>query len=361
MDKQEYNKIGREVVKKYKEEILPKCVTFEEERIKIKNCSKWIILAAVIVSIVICAIEKGLVLNIIIPIIAIAVLINIFFAKNFENKVKEAVMQYFCDCFGDLRWVNKTEIFNYIDEGIFKASNLFKVNDYTVNHYDDVFSGEFHDVPFQVIEMQSFIPRRETSTSRRNALYSNEGVNVNGLFNLAANLASSGSLSSVLYDNSASRSSRSRRNSTDREICFKGVIIKIKLDKSFNGNTVIRPDNFMHFSPDSKLKHTTLEDVQFEKKFDVFTTDEVEARYLITTAFMDRLNNLKMAFNIDKISCAFYNQNLLIGLHTNKDLFKFASIGKSLYDYSEFSKLFKEIMSIYEMIDYFKFGEKTKI
>ncbi len=351
MDKQEYNKIGREVVKKYKEDILPKCARFEEERIKIKNNSNLIIIASVVILIVVCIVARGIPINIIIFIMAIAIVINVILAKNFENKVKASVMQYFCGCFGNFRWVNKNEIFGCINENILKGSNLFKVGNYTVNQYDDVFLGEFHDVPFSIIEMESYIPKR-TSTEIN-------GVNITGIVDLVTNFSSVGNITSPA--SSSSYSSSRRRKHRSREVNFKGVVIQIKINKDFSGNTVIRPDSLMHFSPDSKLKHTTLEDVQFERKFDVFTTDEVEARYLITTAFMDRLNNLKMAFNIDKISCAFYNQNLLIGLHTNKDLFKFASIGKSLYDYSEFSKLFKEIMSIYEMIDYFKFGEKTKI
>ena len=315
MDKQEYNKIGREVVKKYKEDILPKCARFEEERIKIKNRSYLVLCLAFLVSVMffffpgLISVESALKITLIIFVVAFG--LNYIWAKSFELEVKQSVMRYFCSCFGDLKWAALAE--NIVDDNFIAQSNLFKTNQSSQYDYDDIFKGSFRDVNFEIIELESY---------------------------------------------TVTRTVKGRKNRTRQ---FKGAIIKIKIDKTFNSNTVIRPDSFMHFSPDLKLKHTTLEDVQFERKFDVFTTDEVEARYLITTAFMDRLNNLKMAFNIDKISCAFYNQNLLIGLHTNKDLFKFASIGKSLFDYSEFSKLFKEIMSIYEMIDYFKFGEKTKI
>ena len=41
---------------------------------------------------------------------------------------------------------------------------------------------------------------------------------------------------------------------------------------------------------DNKRK---LEDIYFNKQFNVYSDDEVETRYLLTTAFMERLSNLK--------------------------------------------------------------------
>ena len=77
----------------------------------------------------------------------------------------------------------------------------------------------------------------------------------------------------------------------------------------------------VHISPVYGLRHTTLEDVVFEKNFDVFTDNEVEARYLITPSFMQRLNSIKKIFLAGAIECAFYKDELIIALHTSRDLF----------------------------------------
>ena len=101
----------------------------------------------------------------------------------------------------------------------------------------------------------------------------------------------------------------------------------------------------------SRLKHTTLEDVVFEKKFDVFTDDEVEARYLLTTTFMERLTNIKTAFNAKNISCAFYQDKL-------RDLFSVASLFKPVNDEKQFFTMFEEINSLLYLIEHFKLDRK---
>lgn len=96
----------------------------------------------------------------------------------------------------------------------------------------------------------------------------------------------------------------------------------------------------------------------FEKKFDVFTDDEVEARYLITPSFMERLNNMKTAFEAYAISCAFYDKYLLVGLSTRKDLFSIGDLKKPVNDGKQFFTMFEEILSIIKLIDHFKLDQK---
>ena len=105
-------------------------------------------------------------------------------------------------------------------------------------------------------------------------------------------------------------------------------------------------DNFLHKT------------VEFEKKYDVFTDDEVEARYLITPSLMERLNNIKLSFKANKISASFYNDKFFIALHTNKDLFSIGSLTKPAYDPNQIFQMFEEMMSIYRLIDHFKLDQK---
>ncbi len=221
------------------------------------------------------------------------------FKKHFENKIKKKIMPIVCACFGNMKWF----VGSYTSGHIFKDSCVISV--YDSAKYDDIFLGLYKDVNFEIIE---------------------------GKFTI--------------------------KKGKSRKTIFSGVIVKLDMNKNFNSHTVIKPDSVLHVSPSKNLKHTTLEDVQFEKKYDVFTNDPVDARYLITPSFMVRLNNMKTAFEANKISCAFYHDKLIIALPTNKDLFSICSLVKPIDDAKQYYIMYEEIVSIIKLIDYFKFNQK---
>ena len=246
---------------------------------------------------------------------AVAIGVYFIFKKTFEKKIKEKIMPIVCSCFEDLKWLTLKEKTN-INGKILLESHL--IDKYNIENFDDIFEGKYHGVGYRIVESE-FIMDYEK----------NKPIN---------------------HDNSSTK---------NRRTIFKGVVVILDMNKNFTGNTVIRPNSFTHSSPAKNLKHTTLEDVVFEKKFDVFTDDEVEARYLITTSFMERLNNMQVAFSADNISCAFYDKYLIIGLHTNKDLFSICSLFKPVDDSKQYFTMFEEIISIVNLIDHFKLNQKT--
>lgn len=110
-----------------------------------------------------------------------------------------------------------------------------------------------------------------------------------------------------------------------------------------------------------KLLKLMLEDTQFNKKFKAYSSDQIEGRYLLTTAFMERLLNIQTTFGTKDIKCSFYDDKLMIAISTNKNLFElgnlFCKVDKSVY----IEKFLDEIISILIMIDYFKLDENTKL
>lgn len=81
---------------------------------------------------------------------------------------------------------------------------------------------------------------------------------------------------------------------------------------------------------------TKLEDVDFEKEFETHTTNEIECRYLLTPAFIERFNNIKMTFYARKISCSFYKNKVYLAIPTYKNLFEAVKTDKSLYEKKNF-------------------------
>jgi hypothetical protein len=149
---------------------------------------------------------------------------------------------------------------------------------------------------------------------------------------------------------------------------FNGEIIEIEMLKNFKGQTIIldkassqKRNNFLSkfFNTKTALEEVKLEDPDFEKTFSVYSTDQIEARYLLTTAFMDRLLNLRNFFqesmtNIHKkssfktivkslvtkrttinqpfsINVSFFNNIVLLAINSHYDLFEPKSIHESVF------------------------------
>jgi hypothetical protein len=220
--------------------------------------------------------------------------------KKFENSVKEKIMPVVCDCFGDMTWSHG----KYVDGGLLFTMSCV-IPKYTSESYDDIFQGVFKGVNIDIAESYYV---RGTGKNRRTV--------------------------------------------------FDGVIVKLDMNKFFTSHTVIKPNGLIKAPPSSDLHHTNLEDVEFNKKYDVYTDDDVDARYLITPSFMERLKSVKMAFRASSVSCAFYEKYLIIALPTKKDLFSLCSLIKPMDDRVQYFQMYNEIESIIKLIDHFKLDQK---
>ncbi len=303
-----YSDMRREFYEKYQKNIVPVVKNFDKER-KIKRVLATI--AATILSIIGCFCLLGLLvaegdgdviegsLKGALLFFGLAWAVWAIIKKNFESKIKKKIMPTVCSCFDNLTWSETL----YDGGEVFKESGV--VPNFTSESYDDIFTGSHRDVKMEVVESEFEI---------------GSGKN--------------------------------------RQTVFKGVVIKLDMNKNFTSHTVITPDTLFHKTPVNGLRHTTLEDVEFEKKFDVFTNDEVDARYLITTTFMERLKAMRTAFKADKIRCAFYGDLLLVALSTKKDLFSLCSLVKPMDDAQQYFQMYEEMVSIVKLIDHFKLDQK---
>lgn len=82
--------------------------------------------------------------------------------------------------------------------------------------------------------------------------------------------------------------------------------------------------SLFHKEPLEKLNKIVLEDPVFNRKYTAYSSDEVEGRYLLTTGFMERFNNIRTAFGVNNIKCSFYAKDFMIAIRTRKDLFELA-------------------------------------
>ena len=95
------------------------------------------------------------------------------------------------------------------------------------------------------------------------------------------------------------------------------------------------------------------QDVKFNEIYEVSSTDQIEARYLITTAFMNRLLEQK-----NFISVSFEYGNVNIALHCSYiDWFEIP-ISKRADDINTYKVIISEIVQIIKIIDSLKLEQK---
>ena len=119
---------------------------------------------------------------------------------------------------------------------------------------------------------------------------------------------------------------------------FSGMLAIVDFNKKINGTTIVLPDQFekrigylaktiqsLNFSRDQLVN---LEDSEFEKEFVVYSTDQVEARYILSTSLMRRITLLKqkikkpiiLSFKGDKLYMAVHDPYGFFNLRENKNL-----------------------------------------
>ncbi|GEM_PF-2246073 len=161
-----------------------------------------------------------------------------------------------------------------------------------------------------------------------------------------------------IYDMAADTVVCSGRSS-GRKVIFDGILVIAKCHKSFNGITVIKPKKLPDIIQDSLtvFERVKLEDPVFEKNFNVYSTNQIESRFLITTAFMQRLIKTEQKFK-GNISCHFENGEIFICINDSKDRFEIP-MDKSLVDEKTLLPVFEDLNEILELVNTLKLENNT--
>lgn len=145
---------------------------------------------------------------------------------------------------------------------------------------------------------------------------------------------------------------------------FKGIFIFLGMNKGFLGQTIVKRDrglmNWAIKKPED-LEKVTLEDPRFEADFEVYASNQIEARYLLTPSFMERLQGLSHLFGGADIQASFYNQNLLLMIPLKKRYFSTGSIFQPATFTEEIQRILEEMNLIFKIIEELKLHEKTGV
>ena len=290
-------------------------------------------------------------------IMGVPIVNNINFAKN----LKKSCMNTVVTAFGDIQWYN-IAVSQIVDSTIntdsqLRESELFSV--YNRRADDDIFEGKFKDVKFTISETN--LTYVSGSGKNRTVRHVFDGVIIN--FDANKTIKNKTIIATKNDTNIKNRSWSFLSLITvliclpigiymkDMEVCFYGVLGLISFIIAIYSEKINKNKEV--------LNEIKLEDPEFNKKYKAYSSDEVEGRYLITTAFMERFKNLQTAFGARGAKCSFYGESLMFAISTGKNLFEIGNLFTPLNSPKQLEVFFNELISILALIDYFKLDEKT--
>jgi hypothetical protein len=114
-------------------------------------------------------------------------------------------------------------------------------------------------------------------------------------------------------------SSRSRSYDT----VFQGQLIRMAFARRFQGVTVIARDKGLlnNLRRPVGMQRVGLASSQFERDFEIYSTDQVEARFLVHPAFMQKLLDMEAAYRSCNLRGMFCEGELLLAVE-GRDRFK---------------------------------------
>ncbi len=239
----------------------------------------------------------------------------------YKKRVKDEILPLVCQFFGSLQY----EGTGGISSDAVASSQLFKR--YNRFHAEDYIHGEYESVPMRLQEL-----------------------------------------------------TLKRKRKKSEELVFSGIYFEAEFPKTFKGETYILRERgrFANWSRnivdnDGKtLEQVKLEDPRFESIFEVYSNDQVEARYLLTTSLMERLldlmeidfggytkiGNLNGKPRKNYIRGSFKENKITLAISIPGNLFESHSIWKPAYDLAHFHAFLAQMNALFQIIHTLKLNQR---
>ena len=254
---------------------------------------------------------------------------------------------------------NKTGVAGFIQEITKDKTSNISINhailkrllDYNDVRYDDKIVGIFNDIKVELCELETAIVRRDSKkgTSRQTTF---KGVIFSAVMNKkfkGMTAISNTNLDINMLDHP--RIGFDNFNATDILNIGKQFI-----QTAYDKKQLIQKNNELE-KEEQEIKElprsqgVRLEDPVFRQHFKVYSTDQIEARYILTTAFMNRILKLGEAYKW-KIKAIFINNNIYILIDVRKNWFEMPFFKSSIdiNNYKEFLNDFTKLLAITEIL-----------
>lgn len=301
----------------YDRDILPHLVAFEEQRVRALRSLRWRMFLAI-------------------PVTLALVAATIFAFTQIEGKK---------DGFGELLGMAVMGVFAwaYMQVKRYKGDIKSKVFPSVFRYFGESFTyAPKAEMDMKIWESTGIIPRYTTKKTEDHVqgMYRDVRLDI-----IEANLV---------------RGSGKRRTTV-----FNGLLAMVAVGKRFQGTTLVHHDkgalgNWFLKKKDSNLQVVRLEDPVFEQRFEVRSTDQVEARYLLTTSFMERLMALETALG-SRIQACFHQNHLLLLIPSDRLWFEPGPVYQPATFVEDIALIFQQMRLLFQIIDVLKLDDTTRL
>ena len=145
---------------------------------------------------------------------------------------------------------------------------------------------------------------------------------------------------------------------------FRGPLVLSRFPKLAHGRTLVVPDsgsvgNFFWGMGEEHRRRVRMESPDFERVFAVYSTDQVEARCLLTPTVMERLLALRRRFS-GRITVGFSGHEFMLTLDDRRDWFPDPGLFQDLTDPALIREQAEEIARIAEIVEILKLNLDTR-
>lgn len=150
---------------------------------------------------------------------------------------------------------------------------------------------------------------------------------------------------------------------TQYRTIFKGRYMVFEFPKKFSSRMALThngtPKNEVNPNDKNKiLRYLETESMEFNKAFAVYAEDGVEALYILTPDFMERVQELGRSHN-DTVSIYFADNKMIVGINDGGDAFEPPSSEKPIDEKIELAKVGQEIDLVTHIVDNLKLNRKV--
>ena len=142
---------------------------------------------------------------------------------------------------------------------------------------------------------------------------------------------------------------------------FRGLLLIADFHKHFHGRTFVFPDTaenlfgrlgrgLQKLGGRSGTRLIQLEDPEFEKSFAIYSNDEVECRYILSTAMMRRLLDMRNRFGEKDIRVAFKDSCVWIAIPFSKQFLE-PRIGVPATESGQVRHMLNQLQAILVIVD----------
>ena len=146
---------------------------------------------------------------------------------------------------------------------------------------------------------------------------------------------------------------------------FKGLFFVADFNKDFEGSTVLIPNRIgkgMSFlkkmmGANRLEKLVKLEDPEFAKNFNCYSSDDIKARYVLSPGLMHRINQFLKKYPKNSVYISFVDSHLYVAIYTGKDFFE-PSYFKSVVNFDMIKSYFEDVKFVVDIVEEFNLNNR---